>query len=224
MVTPSNNQTFQDYCKENFAPRIEAFRKAYSSTRVDMTFDKYEKKSLKAATREKRGKGVRRKVEPQSIAPSNWKAFLRIDENKNELFRYISKEIIRNHHISSPVEIVCAYDDVAESTEIFADLSLLTPTNHEEGDTKVLLHTKDMILKGFRRVVIRTLDTDVLILAISFFNDLSVEDLQLCVDFGVGKHRELFSINEIATALGPQKSVATRFFHGLAGNDQTSFV
>ena len=206
MINPGKNQAFQNYCKDNFTPHIESIRKSYSALRVDMAFDKYQKKTLKTATRQKRGKGVRRKVEPQSIAPSNWKAFLRIDENKNELFRYISKEVLQNHPVSSSVEIVCSYDDVVQSSEVFSDLTLLTPTNHEEGDTGVVLLTKDMISKGFRRIVIRTVNTDVLIIAISFFNDLHVADLYLWVEFGVGKNREIFSINTISLDLGPQNS------------------
>ena len=118
---------------------------------------------------------------------------------------------------------MCSYDNVAQSTEIFADLTLLSPTNHEEGDTRVVLHSKDMISKGYRRIVIRTVDTDVLVLMVSFFHELHVPDLHLWVDFGVGKNRELFSINDISDALGPEKSLATRFFYGLTGVDQNSF-
>ena len=123
---------------------------------------------------------MRRKVEPQSIAPTNWKGFLRINENKTELFRYLSKEVLHAHHIANPTTIVCAYDDVAECTDVFADLSMISPSNHEEGDTRVFLHTKDMVTQGYRRiVVVRTVDTDVLILAISTFGCI------LCRRFGV---------------------------------------
>ena len=43
--------------------------------------------SLKIATRRKSGKGIRRHVEGNKQVPSNWQEFLRVDENKSELFQ-----------------------------------------------------------------------------------------------------------------------------------------
>ena len=40
--------------------------------------------------RTKRGKGIRRHVEGNKQVPSNWQEFLRVDENKSELFHLIS--------------------------------------------------------------------------------------------------------------------------------------
>ena len=50
--------------------------------RLDVVFDTYKKDSLKATTRQKRGKGIRQKVEEQSLAPTNWHSFLRIDKTR----------------------------------------------------------------------------------------------------------------------------------------------
>ena len=111
--------------------------------------------------------------------------------------------------------IICAYDTVAKSSDIFAQLSNLTPTNQEEGDTRVLLHMKDMILKGCKKIVIRTVDTDVLVLALSIYEEVYVEGLELWVDFGVGKNRENFPINHMFNMLGSEKAAAIRFFIGI---------
>ena len=46
--------------------------------------------SLKADARSKRGKEVRRRVESSSAVPGNWQTFLRIDENKTELFSFLA--------------------------------------------------------------------------------------------------------------------------------------
>ena len=58
-----------------------------------MLFDAYGKDSLKASPRTKSGKGIRRHVERNKQVPSNWQEFLRIDENKSELFHFISDRI-----------------------------------------------------------------------------------------------------------------------------------
>ena len=60
-----------------------------------MVFDAYWKDSLKASTRTKRGKGIRRHVEGNKQVPSNWQEFLRVDENKSELF-HLSSDRLKN--------------------------------------------------------------------------------------------------------------------------------
>ena len=60
-----------------------------------MVFDAYWKDSLKASPCTKRGrpKGIGRQVEGNKQVPSNWQEFLRVDENKSELFHLISDRI-----------------------------------------------------------------------------------------------------------------------------------
>ena len=60
-------------------------------------FDTYQQLTLKMATRAKRGKGVSQKMQDDSIAPTNWHIFFRLDENKIELFRYLSQYLVKNH-------------------------------------------------------------------------------------------------------------------------------
>ena len=47
--------------------------------------------SLKASTREKRGKSTRKRL---LVMPKNWADFLRVNENKTELFTFLSHEVI----------------------------------------------------------------------------------------------------------------------------------
>ena len=73
-----------------------------------MVFDEYWKDSLKAATRSKRGKCIRRHVERNKQVPSNWQEFLRIDENKSELFHLISDRIVDEEF---PGQVIVTRDD-----------------------------------------------------------------------------------------------------------------
>ena len=57
-----------------------------------IVWDVYTQGSLKAATRESRGKGVIRRVELSSKMPSNWKSFLRVNDNKTELLLLLAEE------------------------------------------------------------------------------------------------------------------------------------
>ena len=51
-----------------------------SSSRVDVVWDTYKADSPKESTREKRGKGLQRKVSRKTEIPSNWMDFLHDQE------------------------------------------------------------------------------------------------------------------------------------------------
>ena len=49
----------------------------------------------------------------------------------------------------------------------------LQPCSHEEADTRMLLHVKDAMNCGFMSVMIITVGTDVVVLAVTHCQDLS---------------------------------------------------
>ena len=195
----------------------------YSAQRIDIVFDTYKDQSLKASTRVKRGKGIHKKVLDKSVAPTNWRNFLHLDQNKTELFLYLSTTIIQ-HGDREDVIMICAYDDTCISSRNKLDLSNLTPCNHEEADTRVFLHVKDMTKQGHRKKVIRTVDTDVLVLAVSVYEQLQEEVEELWVDLGAGKYRKFFPIHETLEHIGECKAHGLPFFHAFTGCNQVSFL
>ena len=60
--------------------------------------------------------------------------------------------------------------------------------NHEEADTRMLVHVKDALEKGARSVLVRTVDTDVVVLLIAEFRAFFTlrPDLTGWVAFGMG--------------------------------------
>ena len=58
----------------------------------------------------------------------------------------------------------------ALSNNIMTDLKELSPCNHEEADTRLFLHVKDALKKGFRTVMVKANDTDVLVIAVATFS------------------------------------------------------
>ena len=69
------------------------------------------------------------------------------------------------------------------STATTVDVSLLILCNHEEADTRVFLHCKHSAINGLKSLVISTVDSDVVVLAIHFFESLQLS--QLCNRFVV---------------------------------------
>jgi hypothetical protein len=60
---------------------------------VDVVWDTYVVGSLKEATREKRGSGIRRKVAGQTKLPKQWMSSLRDPDNKTELFSFLATKV-----------------------------------------------------------------------------------------------------------------------------------
>ena len=118
--------------------------------------------------------------------------FFRIDENKIELFRFLKNNLIA----SAPEDrtVLCALDDTVGCNTSF-DLSEINPCSQEEADTKISLYIFNMVSKQGKKVKIRTVDTDVVVLAVSTFHCLCTD--HLWIDFGNGNNRKLYAIHNI---------------------------
>lgn len=184
--------------------------------RLDIVWDLYMADSLKADTRSKRGKGARRRVELSSAVPRNWQEFLRIDENKMELFSFLASNMANidtNKHliITLGPSVLCSNRQ---------DVSAVAPCMHEEADTRILLHLQDAIQQGYSKALICTVDTDVVVLAIASVNRLNISELW--ITFGAGKNFRFIAAHKIAKALGPDRCVALPMFHAFTGCDTVS--
>ena len=135
--------------------------------------------------------------------------FLKVDANKSELFYLLAQDVVNCSAVQSFEGAVLATDteEVVSSRDI--DLHNVCLCNHEEADTRILLHVKDAAATGHRNVAIRTVDTDVLILAVSYFHELNINELW--VEFGVGRNRRWLPVHEYAASLGRRVCDGLRF-------------
>jgi len=100
--------------------------------------------------------------------------------------------------------------------------SALAPCDHEEADTRLFLHALHCAQSGHRKVLIRSVDTDVVVLAIDKIPDISLEELW--VAYGTKQHYRLLPAHAIADSLGEEKARALPFFHPFSGcNTSSSF-
>ena len=94
---------------------------------------------------------------------------------------------------------------------------------HEEADNRMVVHIKDMLEKCITNVQVHTLDTDVIVILLSFmaqFNEIN-DSIRIVVDFGTGEFRRNISINHSFAALGESVCLALPFFHTFSGCDST---
>ena len=102
-----------------------------------------------------------------------------------------------------------------------ANTSHLSPGTHDEADTRLLLHVADAATDGYLRIMLHTVDTDVVVLCTALFTQTNLTEIWIL--FGTGKTRRLIPAHIIAQNLGPQKAMSMLMFHAFTGCDQTSF-
>lgn len=215
MLKPGSVTTFAEYAELAFLPFLRT--QLSHASRLDVVWDRYDINSLKNSTRSLRGVGVRRRVTPSTPLPKNWQSFMCDSANKTELFQFLS-ECVSKMTIDSGKQIIVT--NGVEVITVPPMLHDLSPCSHEEADTRMILHAKNAVQNGFSRVVIKTVDTDVVVLAVSFVHRIAVDELWIA--FGTGKHFRYIPAHKIAALLGKDKCTALPVFHAVTGCDTTS--
>ena len=92
--------------------------------------------------------------------PSNWHVFLRVDQNKIELFKFLAVETIQ---LQIDGLVIASHEKSVLSNQNI-DQSILAPCHPEEEDTRMFFYTFNASNAGTRKIMIRTVDTDVVII------------------------------------------------------------
>ena len=138
---------------------------------------------------------TRKRVTRQAKLLGNWKNVLRIDDNKDELFPFLGQERV-SKNTGHTVIVFNLLDGVVSSRD-GQNTDGLQTCSHEDADSRMLLHIKYTMNSGFKSVMIRTVDADVVLLAVAHFQGLPKVE-QLWIAFGAGKDFRYISIPEIA--------------------------
>ena len=85
---------------------------------------------------------------------------------------------------SKDQKIVSTLDKTVLTSPHLQDMSALSPCNHEEAGTRLLLHALDATKHGHKKLMIRTVDADVLVIAAALCNEMKAEELWIA--FGTG--------------------------------------
>ena len=139
----------------------------------------------KGPTREERGISIRISVMKKTPIAKKFQVFLKNSDNKTELFKMLAINITKIP--KNIVEIMATHLEDVLSNNLDGDLFTLQPCNHEEADTRLLLHALDTSKSGFKRFLIVTVDTDVVVLALCHFFNLDLQELW--IEIGTGKNR-----------------------------------
>ena len=85
----------------------------------------------------------------------------------------------------------------------------------------MFVHVKKMANSGQQKAIIKTVDTDVVIIALAPFSELNLEELWIA--FRTGKDRHWLPIHKYATKLGEQTCSGLLFWYSFTGCDIIAF-
>ena len=182
-----------------------------------MIFDRYEKISIKASTRERHTKTtrpVRSVIENENIPPPNsWSNFLALalPENKADLAKFLSEHLIAH----APAEkVIIAAGGFTDKKEARSSSQVVDPSvfcaDHEEADTRLILHC---IANCCDTVVVLARDADVLLLLVA--HSPSIPSKNVWMMAGTATWRKVFNIREIAQNLPSESLSALLPFHAI---------
>ena len=143
---------------------------------MDVIWDVYKPDSLKKTAREKRRGPKTRQVLPTTVIPKNWKDFLCVDDNKTELFRFLAQQVTRTK-TKEGAAIYATLEGNVLCSVVNADPINLVPCSHEGANTHLFLHVADVVKAGYRKVCVRTVDTDVVIMTIAYYKNIKPHEL-----------------------------------------------
>ena len=198
---------------------------AKSYDRVDVVFDRYFTDSLKEQTRDSRGVGTRVLFDDDSEFPRDFrKEFLHNSLNKNDLNEYLAQKFVTLHNtyqiliVSYQQTVLCCNTEPDSSRNIFHCTS-------EEADQRAVRHARDAISEGYEFVLVQTIDTDVLVLLISFAGTFCSESnsvyaaLSSCTG-----DVTYYDVKDIAGKIGIDAANALPFFYAFTGCDTVSSI
>ena len=106
------------------------------------------------------------------------------------------------------------------SAHFLQDVHTPAPCSHEEADSRMLLHVSHATQHGHYQMLIRTIVTDVVALAVFAVNRLPA-GCELWLVMGTGKSFRYLAAHEIAACLRKEMS-CDLLFHALTGCDTVS--
>ena len=76
----------------------------------------------------------------------------------------------------------------------------------EEADNRIVCHISDIISKGYCKIIVHTVDSDVVLIFLGFMSEFTAANpsVEITVDFKTSSERKYISINSICSNLGSE--------------------
>ena len=112
--------------------------------------------------------------------------------NKIELFSLLTNTAPRQE-VADKNDLYITSD---ESVISIGNASLMPNYNHEEPETRIVVHLLHSVQRGNKKILVKTVDGDIIVILLGKFKEIShlCPDIDLWIAFGVGKDFALYSI------------------------------
>jgi hypothetical protein len=229
MVKTGGASTFGELANKYFSIATEPLSQN-GCDRLDIVFDQYWDKSIKSCERSRRGLSSALEVKinsPSTPIPKQWAKYITNPVNKTNLCIFLTNAftVLGQEKLPLNKKLVigggCSDGESALSirkgrrVETIRELK----ADHEESDTRLLLHAKHASQPD-RRIVIHSPDTDVFVLSISFYEELGCKELWFRT--GVKDRLRYVPVHKVSNNIGKKMCKALPAFHALTGCDSTS--
>ena len=181
---------------------------------------------MKAAARTKRNtkkRPIRRIIDRGDLPlPQVWANFIALSENKTDLANFLSDYLMQyGHQLLPNCELVTIGGFKEPTKACSTSLGKLThlTCNHEEADTRMILHACDAVSKGYNMLLIHCRGTDVLLLLVHFLG--AMKNVETWMIAGTTKQRKCYPVHTITHRLPTPITDNILRFHALKGCDTT---
>ena len=192
--------------------------------------DKTVSPSIKDAERDSRSKDAYRSTSfaiggPKQERPSDWLRALRCDAFKKELIQFLVDNWAEGNYAHILKEKIlyanCGnvyYSFRAVDNKVIRSIEHLLYSTHEEADSRMIFYLGACDTRS--EVVIRTNDTDVAVILLGCYEDVSPE-LVVWLEMGVYSNntQRYINVTKLYQKLGKTLSKALLGFHALTGSD-----
>ena len=173
----ANIKIFNEYAASVFLSYL--IKQLERCVRLEIVWDTY----LRTASKNQQEKSGAKHSEENSwknMVPTNWNGFLRDGKNKQELFEFLSNKIAAFKYPESKEVFVTQRQSVMTN-----ERTLEMPScNHEEADTRLIVHIVNALTNGQSTCLVRTVDTDVVIILVGKFYYFTVRVLSRKIILG----------------------------------------
>ena len=190
--------------------------------RIDVIFDTYRQKTIKANTQQRRtskNRKICRIIDFLSVQiPTSWSDFIGLSENKINLVKFLTRELLRQYgDLTDGQELVIAGGSETPVLAVSSVSGLLHHlcSAHEEADTRIVLHANDSVSQGYEHVVVYSRDTDVLLLIHHVI-------AEVWMGAGTKQKPKYILVHQIRESLNLQVCRNLFAYHAITGCDSTS--
>ena len=195
-------------------------RESPGAQQIDLVIHFYHKFKIKSGVRTERGRAARALFELVDPHPKNFQELLTNDEFKTDLYNYFSDvEVLKSWTWDKDYSITKGKHVTERSSGILSDSRVLCMhgvwQSFEEADNRMVLHIQDYLrIRKRNKIVVRTVDSDVVVILVSFYPQFLLvdEEIQLIVNFGVANNRRFINIQDLYEKIGKDTSLALPFF------------